>query len=142
LPVHLILRADRSVFRKPDTFAQVNERVRKTAAKYGVRIYEYANVGNHLHLLIRVSKLNLWAAFIRELTGRIAQETGAKWISRPFTRLVRGWNRAYRIAKDYLVLNRLEGEGLLARGSIARVLDMSEVRPRALEEQRIYHSRS
>jgi hypothetical protein len=88
-------------------------------------MYEYANVGNHLHLLIKLPHIRAWKAFIREVTGRIAlfaRRSGGRqkrvqpfWRHRPFTRIVRGWKKAYRLAKDYVVLNQLEGEGLISR---------------------------
>src|SRR3954468_20470221 len=90
LPIHLVLRARKSVLRTTKHFAPTHQAVYQTAKKYGVRIYEYANVGNHLHILMKLSKMHLWAAFIRELTGRIAQQQEEKgfWLHRPFTRVV------------------------------------------------------
>ncbi len=73
LPLHLVLRSDWARMRTPRAFGVVNRIVQESARKYGVTIYKFANVGNHLHLLIRVKSQRLWAAFIRELTGRIAQ---------------------------------------------------------------------
>ncbi len=146
LPLHIVLRANASVLRQPKTYARVNELVERISRKYGVRLYEYANVGNHLHLLVRIPKVQAWARFIRELTGRIAQELKGPakgkpfWSARPFTRVVRGWRRAYRIVKDYMLLNRLEGEGLVARGSTARVIDLTSARPLSHREIDILHS--
>lgn len=71
-PIHLVLRANQSGMRSPRTHVGVNRLMTSTAQKYGVTIYEYANVGNHLHAVIRLKRLDRWAAFIRELTGRIA----------------------------------------------------------------------
>lgn len=141
LPIHLVLRAQRSVLRLPKTFATVDQLTIQTARKHGVKIYKVANVGNHLHLLIKLRHIDGWAAFIRELTGRIAQEVqdrltmnstesspslvnsanadstarAAFWRYRPFTRIVRGWQIAFRSAKEYLELNRLEAEGFISR---------------------------
>lgn len=149
MPLHIVLRSNRSVLRLPKTYARINQLVEQIAKKYGVRIYEFANVGNHLHLLVKIPRVHLWAGFIRELTGRISQiaqgltgrEKGtAFWASRPFTRVVKGWNRAYRIVKDYLLLNRLEGEGLVARGSTARVIDLADARRLTKREIHILHS--
>ena len=78
-----------------------------------MRVYEYANCGNHLHALVRIPRRSRWSAFIRELTGRIARRTGVRWMHRPFTRVVNGWRKAYRAVKAYVQLNRLElDEGL------------------------------
>lgn len=102
----------------------MNGLVGQIAKKHGVRLYDYANVGNHLHILIKLRSIPGWKAFIRELTGRIAQVVqglGARdkkkgfWDQRPFTRIVRGWRRAYWIMKDDLIKNKLEAEGLIPR---------------------------
>ena len=128
-PLHVVLRSDcgrtDASMRHPRHFAKVNSRVHGTAKKYGIRLYEYANVGNHLHLLIHFKKRQQWTAFIRELTGSLAREIqglrakekkGCKfWSQKPFTRIVRSWRKAYRVVKDYVVLNQMEGEGLIAR---------------------------
>jgi REP element-mobilizing transposase RayT len=72
LPTHLVLRARESLLRTPKNFGRVNALVHQIARKYGIRIYEYANVGNHIHLIVRTGRRTSWAGFIRELTGRIA----------------------------------------------------------------------
>ncbi len=125
LPIHLVLRSTTSLMRTHRAFGPINQTVRIIAKKYGVRIYSYANVGNHLHILLRIKSLRLWAGFIRELTGRVAQVAqGLKgpqksrrkfWSQRPFTRIVRGWKRAFAAAKDYIGLNILEADGHISR---------------------------
>lgn len=72
LPIHLVLRAQKSGMRNPKVYGFIHKQIYKSAKKYGIKIYKYANVGNHLHLLFKLSKLKLWAAFIRELTSLIA----------------------------------------------------------------------
>ena len=109
-PVHLVLRAEKSTMRQPRHYARVNEIVSDVARRRGLRIYEYANVGNHLHLLLKLPRRRAWNAFIREVTGRIARLTRVRWANRPFTRVVAGWRKAYRAVKDYVRLNRFEAE--------------------------------
>lgn len=177
LPVHLVLRSQRArgtwSLRRGLRQKQVREIVYRTAKKYGVKIHEYANAGNHLHILLKLHKRFLWKSFICELTGRLAmcvrvaaknflgnveighnndtvvsaaahafelkagqvdtldtklsQSTlqqaneakkilkGKFWDSRPYTRLVTGWNKAFSIANDYVALNMLETLGILSR---------------------------
>ena len=109
-PIHLVLRSKRSWMRTPKHFAPVNATVARVAKRHGVRVYEYANVGNHLHVLIKISARPRWAAFIRELTGRLAmlRAEGAEWMGRPFTRVVNGWRRAYVSVREYVRLNAWE----------------------------------
>lgn len=122
--------------RTPHAFGRVNEIVRSVARKYGVRIYKFANVGNHLHLLIRIGRRGAWAGFIRELTGRIAsgvqkisgQEKGRKfWSQRPFTRIVRGWKMPFQVMKRYIELNFLEAEGFISRRETKTLKDLDEI---------------
>jgi len=75
------------------TIKIVDEQVADICKKHGVRLYQYANVGNHLHLLIKIPGREAWAAFIRELSGRIAQIVrgltgiqGDFWTQRQFGR--------------------------------------------------------
>ncbi len=129
LPIHLVLRANRGGMRSPKSFQAVNEMVYGTARKYGVKVYEYANVGNHLHLLIKLPHIRRWLAFIRELTGKIALKMGGRkfWKQRPFTRIVAGWKRAYRIAKQYVHLNTLEAEGFISRKETKTLKDLHAI---------------
>lgn len=114
-PLHLVLSSEHSVsLRSPKVFGDVNLQVKKSAEKYGFRIYAFANVGDHLHILLRVTNRHLWAAFIREVTGRIASLLRAfknmtVWAHKPFTRVVQGWRKDFRNVKDYIWLNELEG---------------------------------
>ena len=112
LPIHLVLRSKRSWMRTPRQFGAVNATVARVAKRHGVRVYEFANVGNHLHVLIRIAARPRWAPFIRELTGRLAmlRAGGAEWVGRPFTRVVNGWRRAYRSVREYVRLNSWEAE--------------------------------
>jgi hypothetical protein len=132
--VLLTLRGIQGGMRSPKIYGKVDKIVYKTAEKYGVRVYKYANVGNHLHVLIRVSKLMLWPAFIRELTGRIGSILKTTlslkekyWKYRPHTRIVRGWNKAFKIAKDYVNLNFLEAEGYIDRNETKTLKDLRAI---------------
>ena len=116
--------------RKPQTFGRVNSFVASAARKHGIRIYRYANVGNHLHILVRIPRLGAWPAFIREITGQIAQFMHSQkgfWIYRPHTRIVQGWKRAFNIAKDYIYLNNLEGEGWINRRETKSLKDLRAI---------------
>ena len=127
LPILITLRANRSEMRKPKMFGVVSSLVERTSKKYGVRVYRYANVGNHLHILVRLTKRTLWASFIRELTGRIAQELALTWLYRPHTRIIGGWKKAFNIAKDYVYLNNLEAEGWINRRETRSLKDLKAI---------------
>jgi len=97
----------------------------RTAAKWGVRLLERANVGNHLHLLIRVRSRREFQGFLRELAGGIAMRvTGARksleladgrfWDELAYTRVVE-WGRDLARTTRYIVTNLFEAAGLLSR---------------------------
>ena len=128
LPIHAVLRTTKSSLRKPAVYRDVNLIVTRAAKKYGLTIYKYANVGNHIHILLRVPNRYLWPDFIREITGRIATlvqglrgpEKGTKfWLHKPFTRVVHGWGKAFKAALNYVYLNQMEGEGNIKRSEVA-----------------------
>ena len=118
LPIHLTLRARKSVLRTPKNFGAVEQTIKQVAGKHGVRIYKHANVGNHLHLAIKIPPVRRWAAFIREITGRIAllcRLEGGLWMFRPHTRIIRGWRKAFSLIKEYIELNQAEADGHIDR---------------------------
>ncbi len=136
LPIHVVLRATRGGMRLPKSYATVNGIVNQTAKKYGVTVYKFANVGNHLHLLIKLPKVQRWAGFIRELTGRIAQfmresvgvpSDESFWRFRPYTRIIRGWKQAFRTILEYIHLNHLEAEGFISRKETKTLKDLRAI---------------
>jgi REP element-mobilizing transposase RayT len=119
--------------RAPNTHVGVNRIATAVARKYHVKLYEYANVGNHIHAVIKIPRGQTWAGFIRELTGRIALYMKRKgraikgqkfWKYRPHTRLVQGWQKAFRTAKQYVILNQLEAEGHISREETKTLADL------------------
>ena len=105
---------------------RVKQILGEDAARFGVRVLEFANVGNHLHLLVKASNRRAFIYFLRSFAGRLAMHlTGARkgeplpskqsfWDQRPFTRIVIG-RRGSRIARDYVILNWLEAAGVVPR---------------------------
>jgi hypothetical protein len=117
---HLVLRSDKakgqhSFLRRSK---EAREVIYKTSEKYGVRIYKFANVGNHFHIVLRIYKRFLWKAYICELTSRLAALIGLEgklWKGRPFTRVIAGWGQNFKKALSYLALNQLEAAGIITR---------------------------
>ncbi|MBK7961116.1 MAG: hypothetical protein IPK04_07830 [Bdellovibrionales bacterium] len=56
-----------------------------------MKIYELVNVGNHLHLVVVLTKLSLYRKFIRTITALIARHVGQR---------NRGVGRATQSGKD------------------------------------------
>ena len=100
----------------------VDRIIREDARYFGVRVLEFANVGNHVHLLVKAGNRRGFLWFLSSISGRLAmlltgsrkgQPAGEKfWDFRPFSRVVVGW-RGYRIARDYVLLNEMEAAGVV-----------------------------
>jgi hypothetical protein len=111
--------------------------IEKFAFVYGVQVLSLVNVGNHLHLHIRVGNRFGYTPFIRAISGAIVVAvcgharwskkvvadsaemirdagagagTGRFWDHRPFTRVVVGFRAAQRLV-DYFRINEMEGWG-------------------------------
>jgi REP element-mobilizing transposase RayT len=57
----------------------VREALRGCARRADVRIHDFANVGSHLHLLVRIRRRQALQAFLRSFAGIVARKvTGAK----------------------------------------------------------------
>ena len=74
--MHLVLRSSKAKgdwsFRRPRNAAHVSRIIDKFSVTYGVRVISMANVGNHLHLQIKLSNRFGYAPFIRAATAAIA----------------------------------------------------------------------
>lgn len=125
--IHLVLKSKvafgaRSLL-SPRNAAAVESIIRKRAGRGGVRIYHFVNVGNHLHLVVRLGKQRSFPSFIRSVTGLIARHVlGAErgrargvrfWQARPFTRIV-SWGRDYIRLRGYMAKN--EAQAFVAWG--------------------------
>lgn len=131
LPIHLVLRSNKSVMKLPKHLGRIHECIDLVNRRHGVVLYRMANVGNHLHMVIKIPSRRAWAAFIRELTGRIASIAGIRgekfWAKLPFTHLVGGWKKAYRSVMDYVELNQWEAEGFISRKDIRTRKDLETI---------------
>jgi hypothetical protein len=60
---------------------------------------------------------------VQARTGQL----GKYWKHRPFTRIVRGWRKAFRLACDYVELNILEAEGFISRRQTQTLRDLRAI---------------
>lgn len=74
--MHLVLRSTKAKgawsFLRGRNDATVRAIISKFADRYGVRVVSMANVGNHLHLQIKLASRFTYFPFIRAVTGGIA----------------------------------------------------------------------
>jgi REP element-mobilizing transposase RayT len=135
--LHVVLKSSKAKgelsFLHPKHCNSIDSFVKRTAKKWGVRLYRYANVGNHLHLLVQVPTREAWKRFSKELSGGIAQiVTGAQkgsalprsndpntpesakrgfWDHLLFTRIVR-FGRDFKSIQRYFIKNFFEAAGI------------------------------
>jgi REP element-mobilizing transposase RayT len=96
--------------------------MREQARRARVRVYEYANAGNHLHLLLRAKHRADLQAFLRSFAGvaarlvtgaRRGRPTGRFWDMLAYSRIVH-WGRQFRRVRDYILQNELEALGVIS----------------------------
>lgn len=108
-------------------------------ARFRVKIYQFANVGNHIHLHVKASERKDLADFLRVLAGRIAvtvsgarkqvKRIGRFWDHLYWSRLVKS-GHDFRMVNRYIFANRIEGlPGLEKAG-----LDRRKLRAETLKE--------
>ncbi len=118
--IHLVLKSDKAVgqlsFLKPANQIYVRELLRDKALKFGVKIADFANVGNHLHLKIRITSRESFKKFLKSVTAQIARKvTGARkgkpfgrfWQGLAFTRILASRLEELNL-KGYIEANRRE----------------------------------
>jgi len=136
-PLHLVLKSSLCKGRLSLLNPKYAKRIQATiffyAKRYHLRVYRFQNVGNHLHIVLQGQNLAQYSAFVRAISGRIAQvllknmgfdslggdpkkkqntKTKIKfWDYRPFSRIV-GWGKDFAIMKDYILKNTLDVLGL------------------------------
>jgi putative transposase len=131
--MHLVLKSSKAKghysFRHGTNTSKVKAIIENQSAKYGVKLINFSNNFNHLHLHLKFPSRALYLRFIRSVTGQLAMAvTGANktrplkslfgkagfWDHRPFTRIIKGF-RGFKTANDYVRLNQLEAAGLIPR---------------------------
>ena len=141
-PMHLVIRATQARG-KWSLLHPANERLVKSAIKKfseenQVRIYQYANVGNHIHFLLQPKTRKGFQKFLRKLTGMIAMAiTGAKkgrklaqrfWDLLAFTRVV-DLGKGFRRGEKYIIKNLFEADGLKFDSKTMKIYDLSRETP-------------
>src|SRR5215471_9811140 len=123
-PMHVVLSSQRATggwsLRKHER--GVRAALRACVGRTGVKVYDFANVGSHLHLLLRARKREAFQAFLRAFAGMVAQKvTGARrghpvgggpfWSALAWSRVV-SWGRDYWGVRHYIFRNRIEGPAI------------------------------
>src|SRR6185503_10348171 len=118
--IHLTMRSSKAKgalsFKTPKNEVAINQILKSKAKKFGVKIADRANVGNHLHLKIKIHSREAFQKFLISVTGLIARTvTGARkgkpfgkfWDELAFTRVLQSYTEELRL-DGYLMANRME----------------------------------
>ena len=121
-PLHLVLRSSKA--RGAWSFLRhkgvLHLLVHDTAERYGIKVFRYENVGNHLHLVVQGRRRSRLRAFLRVFPQRVMfAVTGARKGNpqgRFFDRIaysrVVTWGREFDNLMRYMGKNLLEALGL------------------------------
>jgi len=124
-PMHIVFRSTQargnlSLLRRQNARI-VRSELSKWSKRFGIRIYQWANVGNHIHLVVLAKTRRGFHNFLRTVAGKIAQRvTGAKrgqefgrfWDLLAYSRVVE-WGKAFQMVRKYVFQNELEALGLI-----------------------------
>src|SRR5882672_3578289 len=119
-PMHVVLSSHRA--RGPWSLRKhapaVQGALREMAQRFGIRIYDFANVGSHLHLLVRARRRDAFQAFLRSFAGIVARKVtsarrgrplrgGRFWSALAWSRVVT-WGADYMTVRHYIFRNQIE----------------------------------
>ena len=120
-PIHIVLKSKRAQgmwsLNHRKNQAKITGMVYVYANRFRVHVYRFANVGNHIHLLVKASDRKDLADYLRVLAGRIAitvsgarkytKRIGKFWDNLCWTRLVK-WGKDFHFVDRYVFANELE----------------------------------
>ena len=146
-PMHVVLKSHRATgpwsLRRHDR--TVREVLRRMARRFEIRIYDFANVGSHLHLVLRARSREAFQGFLRSFAGIVARRvmgaergrrTGRFFDGLAWTRVI-SWGRDYWGLRHYVFRNQIEGE---QGPRIRQAFERGPTRP--LEPERLVTPRS
>ena len=130
--LHLTMRTPFACLRSPSMLKWLSAFIPEKARGFRIRLFHFAIVNNHLHLLILAPDRRALTGFLRVVTGVIARkalgaERGRKqnqkmWVSRPYSRVL-SWGREFTNVLKYIERNVLEAMGRISYVARDRRLD-------------------
>ncbi len=127
-PMHLVLRSTKArgawSFLHKRNKGGIHLLLLDCADRFGVKVFRYENVGNHLHLLVQARSRKSLQHFLKVFPQRVMfAVTGAR-CGRPqgrffdfiaFSRVVE-WGREFKVLQNYLWKNAMEALGFSRSG--------------------------
>ncbi len=124
-PLHLVLKSHkakgRMSFYHPDNKTKVHTIVYKYAERFGIKIFDFSNSGDHLHMSLKIHDRKQFQNFLRTISGLISRlatkaergvPKGKFWDTLAFTR-VADWGRQFKNLRKYIFQNVLEASGAI-----------------------------
>ena len=119
-PMHIVLKSARAKgvwsMKHRKNQSRITSMVYVYAYRFRVHVYRFANVGNHLHLLVKAKDRKDLADYLRVLAGRIAvtisgarkyvKRVGKFWDDLCWSRLV-AWKKDFHFVQRYIYANEL-----------------------------------
>ena len=119
--LHIVLKSNRAKgtwsLQHRKNQSRISSMVYVYAARFRIHVYRFANVGDHLHLLVKASERKDLADYLRVLAGRIAitvsgaqkyvKKIGKFWDHLCWSRLVK-WGKEFHFVQRYVFANELE----------------------------------
>ncbi len=116
--LHITLRTKIGGLRSKPILQWLKTFIPAKGAYFGIRIYHWAILNGHLHLLLQARDKTALSGFLRVISGVIARRIlgaekgnpkGTKlWESRPYSRVLT-WGREFKNVLAYIERNALEG---------------------------------
>lgn len=124
--MHVVLRSSQArgewSMRAHKNRKHIENILKAQAQRFGVKLLEFANGGDHLQMVLRIPDRDSFHSFLRTVSGMIAMKVSdsAKtralktkfWDFRPWTRVVE-WTQGVSLAVDDLIHQHLEKIGLI-----------------------------
>jgi len=107
---------------------EVERRLYQYAERFGVRVFKYANGGNHLHILLKPGSRRGFQNFLRTFAGviprlvtqaRKGKAKGKFWDALAYSKLVT-FGRQFKNTSNYIFRNTLEAFGVIPQRKDAR----------------------
>ena len=125
LPLYVVLRSSRArgkwSLARPPTRTAVKETLRALAARHGIKVFEFSNGGDQVHMLLRAQSRTSFQAFLRAFAGLVARQvTGARkgkpsgrfWDTLTYSRVLK-WGEEFDLVRSFLAGGDLDALALL-----------------------------
>jgi len=120
-PMHIVLKSTRAKgawsLKHRRHQSKITSMIYVYAHRFDVHVYRFANVGDHIHLLVKAADRKDLADYLRVLAGRIAitvsgarkqmKRIGKFWDHLCWSRLV-AWKKDFHFVQRYIYANELE----------------------------------